>query len=178
MVVLKDLEHVRVVGVDSGVEGFPVVGIVSVHFAVDDGHITDLAPLPVLHELRKGNLPVMTHAGALLHDLPEKNQASQDEYPENNCLDRRIHEKTSFYCASREGTIRGGAERFTGNVQLSRLLDDSNLPTIPKTLRCLDTANNRMRAHASISLTYSTPHKAETAAKGTESVPEVIRGGY
>jgi hypothetical protein len=55
----------------------------------------------------------MTHARALLHDLPEKNQASQDEYPENNCLDRRIHEKTSFYCASREGTIRGEVERFT-----------------------------------------------------------------
>jgi hypothetical protein len=45
----------------------------------------------------------MTHARALLHDLPEKNQASQDEYPENNCLDRRIHEKTSFYCASGKG---------------------------------------------------------------------------
>ncbi len=53
----------------------------------------------------------MTHARALLDDLPEKNQASQDEYPENNCLDRRIHEKPSFYCAhSREGTIRGEAD--------------------------------------------------------------------
>ena len=88
LVVLKDLEHVRVVGGHGGVERFPVAGVVPVNFAVDDGHVADLALLAVLHELRKGNLPVMTHARALLDDLPEKNQASQDEYPENDCLDR------------------------------------------------------------------------------------------
>jgi septation ring formation regulator EzrA len=64
-------------------------------------------------------------------------------------------------------------------MQPLRLLDDSNLPTIPKDfLRCLDTANNRMRAHPSVRLSYSTPHNAETAAKAVESVPEVIRCGY
>jgi hypothetical protein len=71
MVVLKDLEHVRVVGGDSGVKRFSVAGIVAVDFTVDYGHITDLALLAVLHELRKGNFPVMTHARALLDDLPK-----------------------------------------------------------------------------------------------------------
>jgi hypothetical protein len=91
MVVLKDLEHVRVVGGDSGVEGFSVAGIVAVDFTVDHGYITNFALLPVLHELREGDLPVMTHARAFLDDLPKQDQASQDKYPENNCLDRRIH---------------------------------------------------------------------------------------
>jgi len=83
-------------------------------------HVTDLGLLGILHELRERNLPVMTHAGALLDNLPQKNQASQDEDPEDNCLDRRIHEKPSFYCVSlREQTIRGETLRFTGNVLCS-----------------------------------------------------------
>jgi hypothetical protein len=90
-----------------------------VDFAVDDGHVADFALLAILHELRKGNLPVMTHARALLHDLPEENQASQDEYPENDCLDRRIHEKPSFPRAlinKREGTFRAGPNASPENV--------------------------------------------------------------
>ena len=66
----------------------PIAGEVTANFIVDDSHIADLALLAILHELRKGDLPVMTHARALLDDLPQKNQASQDEYPENDCLDR------------------------------------------------------------------------------------------
>jgi hypothetical protein len=67
--------------------------------------------------LRKGDLPVMTHAGAFLDDLPKQNQASQDKYPENNCLDRRIHEKPSFYCASiKKRLIRGGAKATPGTL--------------------------------------------------------------
>jgi hypothetical protein len=73
-------------------EGFSVARVVTVNLTIDDGYVADLALLAVLHELREGNFPVMTHAGAFLDDLPQKNQASQDEYPENNCLDRRIHE--------------------------------------------------------------------------------------
>jgi hypothetical protein len=92
--------------------------------------------LGILHELRERNLPVMTHASALLNYLPQKNQASQDEDPEDNCLDRRIHEKTSFYCVSLKRTAHsGGNFRFTGNVLCSCcLLDDSNLPMYSKRL--------------------------------------------
>jgi hypothetical protein len=50
----------------------------------------------------------MTHASALLDYLPQKNQASQDEDPEDNCFDRRIHEKTSFYCVSIKRTDHSG----------------------------------------------------------------------
>jgi hypothetical protein len=71
-----------------------------VNFAVDDSDVTDLALLPILHELRERDFAVMTHARALLDYLPQKNQAGQNKYPENYCLDRRIHERTSFYCAS------------------------------------------------------------------------------
>ena len=53
-----------------GVEGFAVGGVVTANFTVGDGHIADLALLAVLHELRKGDFPVMTHARALLDDLP------------------------------------------------------------------------------------------------------------
>ena len=71
ILILKNLIHVRVVGKHGGVERFFVAGVVTVDLSVDDGDVTDLALLSVLHELRKRNLTVLTHARALLDDLPE-----------------------------------------------------------------------------------------------------------
>jgi hypothetical protein len=38
----------------------------------------------------------VVHTGAFLHNLPKQNQASQDEDPEDDRFDRRIHEKPSL----------------------------------------------------------------------------------
>jgi hypothetical protein len=66
------------------------------------------------------------------------------------------------------------------SLQPLLLLDDSNLPRIPKTWEVdLDTANNRMRATTEpLHQHYSTPRKRQTPAKPRESMSEVTRWGY
>lgn len=70
-----------------------VVLEVPVHFAaVYDGHVTDLTLLRILQKLRKGDLLLLAAAGALFKYLPEQHQARKYKHPEDDRLDRRIHE--------------------------------------------------------------------------------------
>jgi hypothetical protein len=70
--IVMDFIHIRIVGGDHGVEGFPVAGIVTANLiVVNERHVADFGLLGILHELRKRDLPVMTHARALLDYLPK-----------------------------------------------------------------------------------------------------------
>src|SRR5580658_9185674 len=58
--------------------------------------------LRVLQKLREGDFCVFAASGALLEDLPQDYQAREDEDPENDRLDRRIHEENLFSLKCRQ----------------------------------------------------------------------------
>ncbi len=64
-------------------------------------------------------------------------------------------------------------------MQLLHLLDDSNLPMIPKDfLGCWIRPITVCVPHRFVTVFYSTPLAVETAAKPWESISEVIRKRY
>jgi hypothetical protein len=91
------LLKILVVGRNSGVElilgrGFQV----AVQLSALDRGILHQPGLRLIEQIGVGDLRVFPHARAALHYSPQHHQADEDEDPEHDRFDSRIHQDPSF----------------------------------------------------------------------------------
>ena len=69
---------------------------VAVQFGALDGNVLHLTRFDLVEQIGVGELRLLPHARAPRDDTPQEHQTDEDEHPEHDCLDGRIHQDSSF----------------------------------------------------------------------------------
>ncbi len=69
---------------------------VAVQFGALDGDILHLLRVDLVQQVGVGDFRLLSHVGAALHNAPKQHEADEDEDPEHDRFDGRIHQDSSF----------------------------------------------------------------------------------
>ena len=103
--VAEALVHIGVAGGNGAVEAGLLVVVAAAHLLAVDGNVLDFAGIHVCQKLREVDLAILHRGVGGAHQRVQQNAKANNDQPERNLFDRRIHRKTPLLCQPRHRDV-------------------------------------------------------------------------